>query len=97
MPYRLHCEMLVHAGEESERDCGKEAVAEVEGGPACAECRDACADDKLEIMPLGTKILYGAGRQAFDHYSQFSHVTNMHAMLKAIAAMIALNEEIRTP
>ena len=97
MPYKLHCEMLRSAGSENEAECGKEAVAEVEGGPACAECRDACMDNDLEIMPLGTGKLYSAGKQTFDYYRQFGHVDGWDAMLKAIAAMIALNEEVRSP
>ena len=94
MPYqRISCVMTKNAGDLNERTCGLMAVADVEGGPACEECRDACADEKLEIMPLGTGALYHAGKQAFDHLRQFGHITATDAMLKAIAAMIALNEQ----
>lgn len=89
------CGMMRNAGSETETECGEEAVAEVEGGPACASCRAACQEEGLEILPLGTETLYSAGKTAFDHAKQYDHNTAADCVIKAVAAMLALNKSGR--
>ena len=88
----MKCNMIINAGEEFERECGGVAVCEVETNPTCDKCKEGCSDEGLEVLPLGTHRLYSLGKAAYDHFTQFSHISAADGMLKSIAAMIALNK-----
>jgi len=89
------CGMIIVTGPDDQADCGGRAVAEVEGGPVCAKCRDGAKEEGLEMLPLGTEMIYSTGRAAFDHAKQFDCNSQADCVIKAVAAMIAYNERAK--